>query len=131
MPELHPQLLDSLAASLDPASGVALVCFALHGQVPDEAVFGFFSAAERRGFVVEELGERQWPPRCTNMPSKRSYVYARALRPAPPASGQDRSSSHVTRPRRLHPPPVGPGVRGGPRRPLAASEGPVEAKTSR
>jgi len=78
-PELHCELLHTLSACLAP-SGAVLVCFSLHGNVPDEHVRAFFDKAEDQGFSVDKFGERQMQATCSNFPPKRSYVFACTLR---------------------------------------------------
>eukprot|EP00929_Paragymnodinium_shiwhaense_P106950 TRINITY_DN72865_c0_g1_i1.p1 TRINITY_DN72865_c0_g1~~TRINITY_DN72865_c0_g1_i1.p1 ORF type:complete len:331 (-),score=47.09 TRINITY_DN72865_c0_g1_i1:199-1191(-) len=79
MPEFHTALLDTFTGCLAD-DGVVFICFSLHGNAPDDAVFSFFDVASGRGFSVEKFEETQMPSRCSNMPLKRSYVYAYTLR---------------------------------------------------
>ncbi|CAJ1383268.1 unnamed protein product [Effrenium voratum] len=82
IPDLHRPLLQSLFQCLSP-TGTVLVCFSLHRTAPDSAILGFFDLAKDMGFQVEHFGERQLPPRCSNMPLERSYVYARTMQKLP------------------------------------------------
>eukprot|EP00438_Fugacium_kawagutii_P028001 Skav212565 [mRNA] locus=scaffold2183:37832:38125:- [translate_table: standard] len=78
IPDLHEDLLDSICNSLSP-EGVALICFSFHQTAPESVILGFFDIAETKGLKVNDFGERQLPPRCSNMDSARSYVIAKTL----------------------------------------------------
>jgi len=76
MSDFHEQLLESIDRLMTETHGVALLPFALHGNCPEELVWGIveLAKAEKFGFEVEILEALQLTPQCSNMPTKRGLV---------------------------------------------------------
>ncbi|CAL1169530.1 unnamed protein product [Cladocopium goreaui] len=94
IPDLHRPLLKSISGSLA-ASGMALICFSFHRTAPESAILGFFDLAKELGLQVKDFGQRQLPPRCSNMDSARSYVWAAKCRDLHRGSLQKFSTSEL------------------------------------
>ncbi|KAL3791085.1 hypothetical protein HJC23_012070 [Cyclotella cryptica] len=73
MPFLQPKLLKSIDMLMS-KEGVALVSFALHGNAPDEDVWGVVDRAKELGFCVEVLEPKQLTPSTYGMELKQGLV---------------------------------------------------------
>jgi predicted nicotinamide N-methyase len=75
MPWFYSDLLDSIESLLS-KGGVAILTSALHGNVPEEEVWGFVDLAEERGFVVDQpVPPTQLTPQKADMKLKQALVY--------------------------------------------------------
>ncbi|KAL7520267.1 hypothetical protein ACHAWX_005001 [Stephanocyclus meneghinianus] len=73
MPFLQPKLLESIDMLMS-KEGVALISFALHGNAPDEDVWGVVDRAKEQGFCVEVLEPKQLTPSTFGMELKQGLV---------------------------------------------------------
>jgi predicted nicotinamide N-methyase len=78
MPQNHSSLLDSIGMLMSD-SGLALLSFALHGNVNDEQVWNIVNVAILKGFQVETLDSKQLSPQAINMDSKRGLIHVLRL----------------------------------------------------
>lgn len=78
MPWTHDEMLDSIYKVLSPI-GVALICFALHGNTGDDDVWKIVDRSKNRGFVVEILPSTQLTPPTTHMEAKQGLVHTLRL----------------------------------------------------
>jgi len=78
MPWLHYELLDSIALLLS-GRGVALICFALHGNTDDDDVWKIVDRAKEKGFHVEQLDSQQLAPPNNDMDKKQGLVHTLRL----------------------------------------------------
>lgn len=74
MPWTHDEMLESVHKVLSPI-GVALICFALHGNADDDDVWKIVDRAKERGFVVEVLPSTQLTPPTAVMEAKQGLVH--------------------------------------------------------
>lgn len=74
MPQFHSSLLDSISMLMSD-KGLALLPFALHGNVKDEDVWNIVDLAIGKGFKVETLASQQLSPQSINMDSKRGLIH--------------------------------------------------------
>jgi predicted nicotinamide N-methyase len=79
MPQFHESLLDSIGMLLSD-TGIALLPFALHGNVNDEEVWNIVNVAVEKGFKVETLESCQLCPQAINMDLKRGLVHVLRLK---------------------------------------------------
>ena len=80
MPDCHDILLQSIQQLLRPQrQGVALLPFALHGNVPDPHVWSFIETARNVGFHVERLESQQLTTSHTTLDAKRALIYTLRL----------------------------------------------------
>lgn len=75
MPWLHSKLIDSINMLLCSSGGVALLSFALHGNVNDDEVWGIVDVARSKGFHVDILDSIQLTPQKINMDLKQALVH--------------------------------------------------------
>lgn len=78
MPLYHESLLDSIGMLMS-NKGIALLPFALHGNVNDEEVWNILNVAADKGFNVEVLESCQLCPQALNMDSKRGLIHVLRL----------------------------------------------------
>lgn len=79
MPWFYPELLTSIDALLIDQGGVAILAFALHGNVPDEEVWTLLDQAEECGFQVEQLAVQQLTPQSSDMKRQQGLVHTLRL----------------------------------------------------
>ncbi len=78
MPWLHNELLDSIRMLMS-HRGVALICFALHGNTDDDDVWKIVDRAKEKGFQVEKLDSQQLAPPNSDMDAKQGLVHTLRL----------------------------------------------------
>jgi predicted nicotinamide N-methyase len=74
MPDFHSYLLDSIMKLMS-KTGVALLPFALHGNVRDEAVWSIINLARNNGFETTVFDPTQLTPQAECMDMKRALIH--------------------------------------------------------